>query len=327
MTKLEQIEDLMKAGFEAVNDFDTKVAIKIGKKLKKLRHTSAFEILALAYLNEENSEKAIKILKEGVDVAPKLWILWQLLGNTYSDINKYDEAQKCYQKALECEGNDGNSILYNSALAYARTKDKTHHEEQIDRISVQELHENKQFNLLFLVASEKVSLLIKKGALEESRKFSEKYINIGIDKYEYRTEYSELLAIYAELMWRLQETNIAINYLDEAIELDKSNNTAMWLVREIDNLTSETAKYFNILIMGVWLEPFEGESTKPGFFTSYKVVAEDTEHTLHFIKRFEQPEIHKTIKIEESEILNEKPNAPLGVYETTGYSFFPGEEI
>ncbi len=37
----------MNEGFEALDSFDADKAIKIGKKLKKLRHSSAFEILAL----------------------------------------------------------------------------------------------------------------------------------------------------------------------------------------------------------------------------------------------------------------------------------------
>jgi len=327
MDKAERIEQLMESGFEAVNNFETKKAIKIGNKLKKLRHTSAFEILALAYLNNEETKKAIEILKEGVGIAPNLWILWQLLGNTYSVTNEYFEAQKCYRKALECEEHDTNSILYNSALAYKRAKDEISHKKQIDKISTLELHKNQQFNLLFLVTSEKVSFLVQNGHIEEACNLAEECVNLHVNKFEYRTEFSQLLSAYAEALWERQNIEAAKKIINEAIKLDKSNNSAAWLIREIDNLSSSNAKYFSIIIMGVWPEPFEGEELNPGFFTTYKVVADDIDQSLLFIKRFEPSEVHSSIKVEESEILDENPNVRLGVYETTGYDFFPGKEI
>jgi predicted Zn-dependent protease len=327
MIKQEQFEYLMEAGFAAINNSETEKAINIGKKLKKMRHTSAFEILALAYLNDDKTKKAIKILKKGVDIAPDLWILWQLLGNTYSDINKFNHAQRCYQKAIECDENDRNSILYNSALAYARNGDNDQYEKQISRISLQELHERNRFDLLLHVVSENISIFLKKGFHSKARKLAEQYINIDIVKSEYYSEYSNLLALYAESLWRLNETHTAVKYLHEAVMLDKLNSKAIWLFRELDNISSETAKYFNILVRGEWPEPFEGESIKPGFFTSYKVVAENLNHALDFIKKFESPETYNSIKVEESEILDANPKVLLGVYETTGYSLFPGEEI
>jgi tetratricopeptide (TPR) repeat protein len=234
-----------------------------------------------------------------------------LLGNNHSSINNFKEAQNCYSNALECKGNDSNSILYNSVIAYGRAKNNKKFQEQIEKISLQELNDEKCYELLFLVASEKINFLIKNNNFDSAIELSEKYLKIEIDKYEYRTEYSKLLSAYSGALWKLHNKKLANKYLNEAIELDKSNEKAMWLIREIDNLSSKSAKHFHVLILGIWPEPFEGESIEPGFFSNYQVVAENIEQALGFIKRFEPTKLHKSIKIEEYEILENCPEEPL----------------
>ena len=49
MSELADAESLMEEGFELLGQDDTEGAIKIGKRMKKMKHSSAFEILALAY--------------------------------------------------------------------------------------------------------------------------------------------------------------------------------------------------------------------------------------------------------------------------------------
>ncbi|MCI0421586.1 MAG: hypothetical protein L0312_20565, partial [Acidobacteria bacterium] len=77
----EEVERLMNEGFAALENCSVKRAIKIGQRLKKMRHSSAFEILALAHDLDDDPNKAIEVLEEGVCKAPTAWRLWQLLGN------------------------------------------------------------------------------------------------------------------------------------------------------------------------------------------------------------------------------------------------------
>jgi hypothetical protein len=62
-----------------------------------------------------------------VELAPTVWINWQLLGNYLSDIERYDEAASAYDEAFRCPGADESSIRLNQAILAARR----HNTEQV----------------------------------------------------------------------------------------------------------------------------------------------------------------------------------------------------
>src|SRR3954471_1371043 len=121
MDKLQQSTKLMEEGFSLIDECRYEAALKVGRRLKKLRHSSAFEILALAYLRSERLSKAIAVLEEGVAKAGRVWILWELLGNCYSDAGRFAKAEKAYQKALQLEGCNHDVVHLNRAIAFNRT--------------------------------------------------------------------------------------------------------------------------------------------------------------------------------------------------------------
>lgn len=322
MDKHQKIENLMNEGFEALDSLDADKAIKIGKKLKKLRHSSAFEILALGYHQNDKPEKSIEVLKEGVSVAPNVWLLWQLLGNYQSDFENFDEAQRCYSEALKCKDNDANSIKYNSAMAYSREKKYADAEIQINSIDFSALVNDEYYKLLILSCAEKVCILNNLGKFSEALELGKKVLSVEYDVDDLRDELAILYTSHAETLYQLKQNKEALEYLFNSIELDKKNKRTGYLIREIENKFSKSAKYYRIMIEGVWPEPFEGETTKPGFYTSYDVVAENIDQAFELIKRFEPDYVHDTLKIEESEILEENYNEPIGIYSAYPYSFF-----
>jgi len=93
-----------------------KKAIKIAGQLEKLRFSSAFEIAAQAYSGLENLEKAVSILERGVNLAPDVWLNWQLLGNYLSDLQRFEDAASAYQNALKCPKAQAGSIQLNQAI-------------------------------------------------------------------------------------------------------------------------------------------------------------------------------------------------------------------
>jgi tetratricopeptide (TPR) repeat protein len=76
--------------------------LRIGYRLTGLNHSSGYEILALAYAGLKMPNKAISTLEEGVRLAPSVWLLWELLGNQYSDQGGYRDAQRCYSESVAC---------------------------------------------------------------------------------------------------------------------------------------------------------------------------------------------------------------------------------
>ncbi len=321
--KQEEIANkLMDEGFEAIENFQYEEAIKIGEKLKKIKHSSAFEILALAYHQEDNNPKAIEILQEGVRVAPVVWRLWQLLGNYQSENQLYEESQNSFQKARECPDPDLNSISYNSSLEYLKGGNYKEAKNQCSLVDCSQLKAEGDHELLIFVLSLNISISNNLGQFEESKTIFNSTLSEKIDFDSYNQAVSDLYTSYAETLFKTGNSKEALEYLWKAIELHKNNGRASWLIREIEGRFSENSKYFRILIEGVWHQPFEGESENPGFYTSYDVVADTLDDALDLIKRFEPTDIEHSLKIDEHEILENIPENPQGIYSTSGYSFF-----
>src|SRR5947209_13873499 len=120
MSQLRRASQLMQWGFSLLGQHRYADAQKVGQKLKRLRHSAAFEILALAYLHSDKLSKAIAILEEGVTKAGPVWVLWELLGNCYSDARRFAKAENAYAEALAREGCDRDVIHLNRAIAFNR---------------------------------------------------------------------------------------------------------------------------------------------------------------------------------------------------------------
>jgi len=322
MSNLSKSEKLMNKGFEALEVFDNEEALEIGKKLLKLKHTSGFEILAIAQYRDGKVQEAIEILKEGVIVGPEIWDLWQLLGNYNSESEDYEEAQQCFSKALGCEYRDSNSINYNSSIAFSREGKVEHARRKIDVVDIEEIEKEGDTKLFALVAAQKVRVLNELGKLEEAKEFlGEVSDKIG-DISAFASEMSLLLSAHAHTLLLMGNREESLLHLWRSIEFDKKNQDAAYLIREIENIFSEDAKYFRCMVEGVWHESFDDGKENPGFYCNYDVVAASLDQALKFVKRFEPVSVQDDLKIVESEILDEKCKDPLGVYSSDGYIFF-----
>src|SRR5215475_5566062 len=100
INKDQRVSSLMEKGFSYLRLNRISDALATGRKLKRLRHSSAFEIIALAHLRLGAVRKAIAVLEEGVIKAGRVWLLWELLGNCYSDAGRYKAAEAAYKQAL-----------------------------------------------------------------------------------------------------------------------------------------------------------------------------------------------------------------------------------
>ena len=107
-------------GYASLKAKEHDKAIQIGRDLIDHNHSSGFEILALAFAGLNRKDKAIAVLEKGVATVPSVWLLWELLGNYYSDTRRYTDAQRCYGKALSCPKADTSIIHYNAGLAFFR---------------------------------------------------------------------------------------------------------------------------------------------------------------------------------------------------------------
>jgi tetratricopeptide (TPR) repeat protein len=323
--KHDNYDALMAEAFEFLDIGEPKKALKIGQQLEKMRYSGAFEIQALAYNDLNKRKKAIKTLEKGVKTVPDVWLLWELLGNYYSEESEFEKSFVAFEQGLRTAEPDRVSLNYNYAIALERSGDLQEAKSKVSEIfSDKRFPEDVEAALYFLILALHCSFLNKEAQYEETVSFFEqKKTEISKHETEPSSELSRLFAEIATSYYRLNQTEHANNYLDKAIKADKHNTNAQWLYREMNkNNDFSNAKHFRIMINGRWPEPFEGESDIPWFFTTYEVVADDQTEAFDIIKCFEPVTLHESLKMEEVEIVKKSPNQPKGVYETTGYTFY-----
>ena len=324
-TRKEKSLKLMDRGFDHLETYEYKKAVKIGKKLIELRHTSGFEIQALAYAGLGKKKKAIRILEEGVQKGPGVWLLWQLLGNYYSDVENYAEALAAYDQALQCSNPDAKSLKFNRALVLNR--------QGKDEEALLQLQKNRGSDAInFRMRSMEALLLqalgettralrIAKNVRRKLNEIEQGYIWENDD--DFALVYSQL----GEVFWKSEnKKELALECARQALELKRNELSALTLLRNITNAYSPKAKYFRLMIEGNWPEPLETEKGKllpAGFLTTYDVVADDREEAFAILLEFEPEEVRTSLKINETEVLEERPQDPKGVYRRTGYGFFP----
>jgi tetratricopeptide (TPR) repeat protein len=89
-----------------------------------------------------------------------------------------------------------------------------------------------------------------------------------------------------------------------AIRANPSQEDAMWVIREIEQRISETARQFRVIVRGEL--PDEGP-----FVASYIVIADGVDEARELVARFEPA---TDLEFEEAEIVDDAPDLPKGVY-------------
>lgn len=316
---------LMERGFEQIRNYEYSKAVRTGKRLVKLRHTSGFEILGLAYDHLSRKKKAIRILEKGVKKAPDNWLLWQLLGNYYSDTEKYDEALAAYDRAVTCRDADLKSLRLNRALVLSR--------QGLDQKAVECLGEIRGTKVVdFRARSVKALLLHDVDQDARALKFAGNTLSKlnQLDEDFLWENADEFALVYSQLgkaFWQSgHQKEQALDCAGQALELKRGKKDALILLRSIENSYSPRAKYFRLLVQGEWpelLEDDDGEMRAFGFIASYDVVAENRKEALAILSELESEQVRASLKINESEVLEKRPDDPKGVYYMTGRGFFP----
>jgi tetratricopeptide (TPR) repeat protein len=322
----DEVDRKMNAAFDLLNEGDAKGALALGRELEEQRHSSGFEIQALALAELENVPEAIAVLERGVEKAPGVWLLWQLLGNNRSDEGCYEEAVAAYKRALECPHVDTLSVHYNIATVLTRQEKPAEALAHLDLAHVGS--DDADRRLVLLVANQRIALLAQldrhEDALREGRKLiTRERVEGTLDELT-----APVLGEYASALWTgMRDREGAQEAAWKAIQIEKHDRTAMWVLRELNTKASSDGCLYRLLLVGRWHQVLDEGDEHPGFFTTYKVVADSVDEALEFARSFEPADVRDSLKIDESEVIEARPGEPKGVYSTSGYSFFPGRDL
>lgn len=112
-----EVQALHAQALEALAEGDLATAERLGGVLRTLGWSGAFEVLALIARERGELVEAVRLLDEGVALAPGAWGLHQLRGNLLDQQKLHDEALLAFDAALACEGAWVSSIRYNRSVA------------------------------------------------------------------------------------------------------------------------------------------------------------------------------------------------------------------
>lgn len=302
----------------ALQDEEYDRAQRAAEELIAAPHPYGYELLARVHVGRENLPRAIAVLQEGVTRHPHAWALWIYLGEVRSDHGDYDGALAAYDTALGVAGIDADRVHINAAIVHDRAGRP---EDALMR-----LHEviGADDEVAIAAARVRANLLNEldrpDAAIAAAR--------AGLARANDGTagdEIAPLHAAIAKASWARGDREIALAEAWEALQLHP-NDSALWLVREIESQYSAQSRYYRLSIRGSWPIPFEGEVDAPGYFRKFDVVAEDEDEALRLVARMEPEDVRATLSVHDVQMLEHVPDQPKGVYWCAGRVFFPEHE-
>jgi tetratricopeptide (TPR) repeat protein len=316
------MQKLVFEGFGALEIGEFERALEAARELHELGHTAGFEIEARARWGLEDHEGAIEILKDGVELVPEMFVLWDYLASYLSDEGRYEEALQAYYRSRECPDAPQEAVDFNIAIIYQR---QDRHERAIALIETIKPSETLPSVVL---ESAKAHSLNEVGKHADALTLTASSLGqIGEDDEVDPEAVARLMSEHAYAMLVMGFPEAAFLEAFEAVSLDKSNQRAAWLIREISDEHSDIAKVWRVVVEGRWAEPFEDTDKDYGFLANYTVVADSAEEALEYIRPFEPEEVRFTLKINSAVDLESQPESLKGVYDAiAAYYFFPLDE-
>ncbi|HEY9788642.1 MAG TPA: hypothetical protein V6D17_24860 [Candidatus Obscuribacterales bacterium] len=315
--------ELMDKAYEYLGTNDAGRAKKLGKKLLKMRFSGGYEVLARAYELENRLDAAIAVLEEGVQTVPQVWLLWQLLGNYYSDDGDFVKAEHVYNQALTCPGVDVSSVNFNKSIALHRQGRSDEAMDALDQVDSEALH--------WPGLALRVAILNGQGHFNKASDLAKHLIERILESEELFDRYTvELAGLLTELglsIWRSEDDpETAKGCFLQALRYVKNFPYALAMLRQAKNETSPNSKLFHLMVLGHWYEPLEeGSNKSPKFYSFFECVADTPEEALEQARELEPEQVRNSLVIEEYKEISPYADNLKGVYSRSGYTFFEEE--
>lgn len=317
-----QTQQLLDDAYIALDSEEPDRALDLGKKLLELKQVRGFEIVALALEQQGKTEEAISALQTGVTKAPDAFPLWQLLGNFLSQNNRFNEAKDAYQRALQCTGADTDAINFDIAVLLRSTG------QTMEALGICDNFANPEWSLK--VKTLRASLLNNAGRCEEAAQVANANIGELLNQQEVSDdEMLDLAQNYSELgraYWLgRRDGNAAFENACRALEWDRSDSSALWLIRELMAMKTPGSRWFRLEVSGQWHFPLEPDQLPPPFIASYDIVADTVDDALRYAQNIEPPEIRESMIITAAEDKGSHADHLQGVYWRSPYAFLADE--
>jgi tetratricopeptide (TPR) repeat protein len=311
-------EKLTEAGHRCLRDGDPDGALKVAAQLEELRYTATFELAALAHVQRGDLDAAIAVLRRGLEIAPLAWPNWQLLGNTLSDLRRYEEAALAYEQALECPDARPSSIRLNQAILASRRGMPDQALMYLDQVQ--------EPALALPATGVRVQALVEAGRSDEALRIGEALLD------DSPSDEPQQLACLAAAVGKARRARgatpeaILAFALDALDRYDRNNPQLLALIRAADNQRSPRSRHFRLTVDAKI--PFRDPLSRmgKGYVVTYDVVAESIEQALGFVERMESPAVRGNLQVDEHEIIDDSPGDPQGVYRRTAPFYYERDD-
>ena len=320
-SSLEHAEQLTQEAFAALEAGHYERVTELTAQLRELKFSSVFEIEALFHLDLNRPAQALQVLDEGTELVPDLWLLWQLKGNVLSDLKRYDDALAAYDRALDLEGADANSLRLNRATALWRDGRVKAALREVESTGI----EGADLDLRWRLEALRLGLWAELQRCDEVRARAAALFAEQEDLEVEPEEAGPLSVAFSQIGWALMgcdQTEAAGRWAEAALEVDRTNGQALLLKRDTTPNLPLADKTFRVLVRG---EDESGGEENQGFVTPIFVVASDKDGAQTLALNFESRYHRGPLKVEEVERTGVCERQPSCVYEVQGYIFFPGD--
>jgi tetratricopeptide (TPR) repeat protein len=314
----DDISELMQDGFSLLDRQRYREAIKVGRKLKRLKHSSAFEIMGLAYLHLDRLPEAITVLEEGVAKAGSVWLLWELLGNCHSYSGNLEKAEAAYGRAIELDGCNRDLIHLNRGIAFNRAGRNKEALEALRRVRSGQLGRR--------AGASRIRANLELGKTRSARSLALRLSRLrphAEERYG-RPEESEIcLACALALKGSSKSQRLALRLAHRAVQHLPTNTNALALIRSINGKPPDQMRLFRLLIQGPWPASAQEPDKSLAFFRTIEVAAKDPAAALRLAKPFFPPAIRRALTVEESSSSDAAGCDLEGIYFLSGYLLYP----
>lgn len=307
-------EKLYETAYRLIEEGEYEAALKIARKLRKLHYSGAFEIEGRAYSDLRQYDDAVRVLREGVERAPAVWLNWLLLGSNLSNAGQYAEAMAAYDRAEQCERADIDLIHLNRAVVALRSEDYEAVLRHLD--AVQDLRAPDQW---YGVSAYRVRALHELGRDNEAMKLGERALQDWLDHgvFDVRPDdIGQIALIVGEIaMVRGEDRTTLLESAREWWRVTR-HEALLSLIRELSETpTSPDSRYLRLVVAGQ-------EDARRGFLVAIEVIADSAEEGLAL---WSELETGYTFTLEETKVIEPRPNAVKGVYFVSNRIEYDGE--
>lgn len=311
-------------GRALIEEEEFEAALAIGRKLRKLRFSGAYEIEGLAYSGLDRDDDAVRVLREGLAIEPSVWVNWLLLGSCLSRLGNYDEALLAYDRAQASPQSDRDMVELNRAIVGIRREDYAFALRHLDAIHS---YENAPARLRAIGC--RVRALQGLGRVAQAEDLGLRTLREWRDTNdgEGKSDIAEIALVLGEIRLGRGDDREAV--LAHAIEWWRATRQErlLWLVREAQPLRSPESHYFRLLLHGTISPGSDVDVDAQGFYSSADVVADSPEEALAFVLQLDPPERGVEVTVHEANALEPRPNGPKGVYAAPGgRTYYRGDQ-